>query len=228
MPIFRLLDDLVFPPPDYADPSGLIAVGGDLSSERLLEGYRVGIFPWYSEDQPILWWSPDPRFVLELDQFKISRSLRKTLRRRIFHVTFDRVFEDVIAACATVSREDQSGTWITPEMKEAYIKLHGLGYAHSVEAWFEGNLAGGLYGVSLGKAFFGESMFHHKTDASKVALAVLVEKLRRWNFHFIDAQQATEHMSSLGAKEISRRIFVKKLRSALRHSTKRGKWHIED
>jgi len=228
MPIFRLLDDLVFPPPDYADPSGLIAVGGDLSSERLLEGYRVGIFPWYSEDQPILWWSPDPRFVLELDQFKISRSLRKTLRRRIFHVTFDRVFEDVIAACATVSREDQSGTWITPEMKEAYIKLHGLGYAHSVEAWFEGHLAGGLYGVSLGKAFFGESMFHHKTDASKVALAVLVEKLRRWNFHFIDAQQATEHMSSLGAKEISRRIFVKKLRSALRHSTKRGKWHVED
>ena len=228
MPIFRLLDDLVFPPPDYADPSGLIAVGGDLSSERLLEGYRVGIFPWYSEDQPILWWSPDPRFVLELDQFKISRSLSKTLRRRIFHVTFDRVFEDVIAACATVSREDQSGTWITPEMKEAYIKLHGLGYAHSVEAWFEGNLAGGLYGVSLGKAFFGESMFHRKTDASKVALAVLVEKLRRWNFHFIDAQQATEHMSSLGAKEISRRIFVKKLRSALRHSTKRGKWHVED
>jgi leucyl/phenylalanyl-tRNA---protein transferase len=228
MPIFRLLDDLVFPPPDYADPSGLIAVGGDLSSERLLEGYRVGIFPWYSEDQPILWWSPDPRFVLELDQFKISRSLRKTLRRRIFHVTFDRVFEDVIAACATVSREDQSGTWITPEMKEAYIKLHGLGYAHSVEAWFEGHLAGGLYGVSLGKAFFGESMFHRKTDASKVALAVLVEKLRRWNFHFIDAQQATEHMSSLGAKEISRRIFVKKLRSALRHSTKRGKWHVED
>ena len=228
MPIFRLLDDLVFPPPDYADPSGLIAVGGDLSSERLLEGYRVGIFPWYSEDQPILWWSPDPRFVLELDQFKISRSLRKTLRRRIFHVTFDRVFEDVIAACATVSREDQSGTWITPEMKEAYIKLHGLGYAHSVEAWFEGHLAGGLYGVSLGKAFFGESMFHCKTDASKVALAVLVERLRRWNFHFIDAQQATEHMSSLGAKEISRRIFVKKLRSALRHSTKRGKWHVED
>lgn len=228
MPIFRLLDDLVFPPPDYADPSGLIAVGGDLSSERLLEAYRVGIFPWYSEDQPILWWSPDPRFVLELDQFKISRSLRKTLRRRIFHVTFDRVFEDVIAACATVSREDQSGTWITPEMKEAYIKLHGLGYAHSVEAWFEGHLAGGLYGVSLGKAFFGESMFHRKTDASKVALAVLVEKLRRWNFHFIDAQQATEHMSSLGAKEISRRIFVKKLRSALRHSTKRGKWHVED
>lgn len=228
MPVFRLVDDLVFPPPDYADPSGLIAVGGDLSSERLLEAYRVGIFPWYSEDQPILWWSPDPRFVLDLDQFRISRSLAKTLRRQIFHVTFDRVFEDVIAACATVTREDQSGTWITPEMKEAYINLHGLGYAHSVEAWFEGKLAGGLYGVSLGKAFFGESMFHVKTDASKVALATLVEKLRTWGFHFIDSQMTTDHMYSLGAREIPRRIFVKKLQSALRHATKRGKWRVED
>ncbi len=228
MPIFRLVDDLVFPPPDYADPSGLIAVGGDLSSDRLIEAYRVGIFPWYSEDQPILWWSPDPRFVLELDQFKISRSLGKTLRKQIFHVTFDRVFEDVIAACATVAREEQSGTWITPDMQEAYIRLHGLGYAHSVEAWFEGKLAGGLYGVSLGKAFFGESMFHRKTDASKVALATLVEKLITWKFHFIDSQMATEHMHRLGAKEIPRRIFVKKLHSALRHSTKRGKWRVED
>ena len=228
MPIFRLVDDLVFPPPDYADPSGLIAVGGDLSSERLLEAYRVGIFPWYSEDQPILWWSPDPRFVLELGQFKISRSLSKTLRRRLFQVTFDRVFEDVISACATVTREDQSGTWITPEMQEAYIKLHGLGYAHSVETWHEGKLVGGLYGVSLGKAFFGESMFHRKTDASKVALAILVEKLTSWNFHFIDSQMTTEHMLSLGAKEISRRIFVKRLQSALRHSTRRGKWRVED
>jgi leucyl/phenylalanyl-tRNA--protein transferase len=228
MPIFRLVDDMVFPPPDYADPSGLIAVGGDLSSERLLEGYRVGIFPWYSEDQPILWWSPDPRFVLELDQFKISRSLGKKLRRRVFHVSFDRVFDDVIAACAAVPREGQSGTWITPEMQEAYIKLHGLGFAHSVEAWFEGQLVGGLYGVSLGKAFFGESMFHRKPDASKVALAILVENLKKWGFHFIDSQMATEHMNRLGATEIPRRIFLRRLRSALRHSTKRGKWHVED
>ena len=228
MPIFRLVDDVVFPPPDYADPSGLIAVGGDLSSDRLLEAYRVGIFPWYSDDQPILWWSPDPRFVLDLQQFKISRSLSKTLRRRVFHVTFDRAFADVITACATVAREDQSGTWITPEMRDAYMELHGLGYAHSVETWFEGKLAGGLYGVSLGKAFFGESMFHHRTDASKVALASLVEKLQSWNFHFIDAQMPTEHMLSLGAREISRRIFVKKLQSALRHPTRRGKWHAED
>jgi len=228
MPIFRLVDDTVFPPPDYADPSGLIAVGGDLSSERLLEAYRVGIFPWYAEEQPILWWSPDPRFVLELEKFKISRSLGKTLRRRIFHVTFDRVFDDVIAACAAMPREGQSGTWITAEMQEAYVKLHGLGFAHSVETWFEGKLVGGLYGVSLGKAFFGESMFRHKNNASKVALAVLVDKLRKWGFHFIDSQMTTEHMIRLGAEEMPRRIFLKRLQSALRHSTKRGKWHVED
>jgi leucyl/phenylalanyl-tRNA---protein transferase len=228
MPIFRLVEDMVFPPPDYADPSGLIAVGGDLSSERLLEAYRVGIFPWYSDDQPILWWSPDPRFMLELDEFKISRSLQKTVRRKIFQVTFDRVFEEVIAACSVVPREGQRGTWITREMRDAYLELHGLGYAHSVESWFGGKLAGGLYGVSLGKAFFGESMFHHKTDASKVALATLVEKLKSWGFHFIDSQMTTEHMMSLGAKEVPRRIFLKRLQSALRHSTRRGKWHIED
>ena len=228
MPIFRLVDEPVFPPPDYADPSGLLAVGGDLSSERLLEAYRLGIFPWYSEDQPILWWSPDPRFVLELGEFHISRSLRKTLKKGIFQVTLDRVFEEVITACAAVPRAGQNGTWITPEMREAYIHLHGLGYAHSVETWFEGKLVGGVYGVSLGKAFFGESMFHRKTDASKVALAALVEQLKSWAFHFVDAQMATEHMMTLGAKEVSRRIFLKQLHSALAHSTKRGKWRIKD
>jgi leucyl/phenylalanyl-tRNA---protein transferase len=228
MPIFRLVEDMVFPPPDYADPSGLIAVGGDLSSERLLEAYRVGIFPWYSDDQPILWWSPDPRFILELDEFKVSRSLQKTLRRKIFQVTFDRVFEEVIAACSVVPRQGQRGTWITQDMRDAYLELHGLGYAHSVESWFGGELAGGLYGVSLGKAFFGESMFHHKTDASKIALATLVEKLKSWGFHFIDSQMTTEHMMSLGAKEVPRRIFLKRLQSALRHSTRRGKWHVDD
>jgi len=228
MPIFRLVDDLVFPPPDYADPSGLIAIGGDLSSERLLEAYRVGIFPWYSDDQPILWWSPDPRLVLELDQFKIARSLRKILKKGIFKVTFDRVFEEVIAACATVDRDGQQGTWITQEMQDAYIKLHGLGFAHSVETWFDNQLVGGLYGVSLGKAFFGESMFHLKSDASKVALATLVERLKAWGFRFIDAQMTTEHLVSLGAQELSRRIFLKQLQSALRHPTKRGKWRIDN
>jgi leucyl/phenylalanyl-tRNA---protein transferase len=227
MPIFRLVDEPVFPPPDYADPSGLLAVGGDLSKERLLEAYRVGIFPWYSDDQPILWWSPDPRLILDLKDFKISRSLRKTLKKGVFEVTFDHAFEEVIQACAAVPREAQNGTWITAEMQEAYINLHGLGYAHSVETWLGGKLAGGLYGVSLGKCFFGESMFHLKTDASKVALATLVEKLKSWDFHFIDSQMTTEHMVRLGAKELPRRIFLKRLQSALRHPTRRGRWRID-
>jgi leucyl/phenylalanyl-tRNA---protein transferase len=227
MPIFRLVDEPVFPPPDYADPSGLLAVGGDLSNERLLEAYRVGIFPWYSDDQPILWWSPDPRLILDLKDFKISRSLGKTLKKGVFQVTFDHAFEEVIQACAVVPREAQNGTWITAEMQEAYINLHGLGYAHSVETWFGGQLAGGLYGVSLGKCFFGESMFHLKTDASKIALATLVERLKSWDFHFIDSQMTTEHMVRLGAKELSRRIFLKRLQSALRHPTRRGRWRID-
>jgi leucyl/phenylalanyl-tRNA--protein transferase len=228
VPIFRLVDEPIFPAPDYADPSGLLAVGGDLSSYRLLEAYRLGIFPWYSDDQPILWWSPDPRFLLQLEDFHISRSLRKTLRQGIFRVTIDRAFDEVIAACAAVPRTGQNGTWITSEMQEAYINLHGLGYAHSVETWFEEKLAGGIYGVSLGKAFFGESMFHRKTNASKVALATLVEKLKSWNFHFLDAQMTTEHMMSLGAREVSRRIFLKQLHLALEHPNKRGKWRITD
>lgn len=227
MPIYRLIEELVFPPPEYADPSGLLAVGGDLSGQRLLEAYRLGIFPWYSEDQPILWWSPDPRLILELGEFRISRSLRKTLKKETFQVTFDRAFEEVIRACSSVPRDGQSGTWITAEMKEAYIRLHGLGFAHSVESWSSGKLAGGLYGVSLGKCFFGESMFHFETDASKVALAILVERLKNWDFHFIDAQMTTEHMLKLGAKEMPRRLFLKRLQSALRHPTKRGSWRIE-
>ena len=227
MPIFRLVDEPIFPPPDYADPSGLLAVGGDLSKERLLEAYRLGIFPWYSDDQPILWWSPDPRLVLDLKDFTISRSLRKTLKKAIFQVTFDHAFEQVIQACAVVPRTAQNGTWITEEMQEAYINLHGLGYAHSVESWLGGELVGGLYGVSLGKAFFGESMFHLKTDASKAALATLVEKLKSWDFHFIDSQMTTEHMIRLGAKELPRRIFLKRLQLALRQPTKRGRWRIE-
>ena len=227
MPIFRLVDEPIFPPPDYADPSGLLAVGGDLSKERLLEAYRLGIFPWYSDDQPILWWSPDTRLILDLKDFIISRSLRKTLKKGVFQVTFDHAFEEVIQACAVVPRAAQNGTWITEEMQEAYINLHGLGYAHSVESWFGGKLAGGLYGVSLGKAFFGESMFRLKTDASKVALATLVEKLKSWDFHFIDSQMTTEHMVRLGAKELPRRIFLKRLQSALRHPTRRGRWRID-
>ena len=192
MPIFRLVDEPIFPRPDYADPSGLLAVGGDLSSERLLEAYRLGIFPWYSDDQPILWWSPDPRFVLQLEEFHISRSLRKTLRKGIFRVT--------IRSCLRRShrcvrcrfaRSARAAPGSPPEMKEAYNNLHGLGYAHSVETWFDGKLVGGIYGVSLGKAFFGESMFHRKTNASKVALAALVEKLKSWELSF--SRRADDH-----------------------------------
>jgi leucyl/phenylalanyl-tRNA--protein transferase len=226
MPIYRLIKEVIFPPAEEADPSGLLAVGGDLSSGRLLEAYRLGIFPWYSDNEPILWWSPDPRLILDLGDFKISRSLRKTLKKQTFRVTFDKAFGDVVGACATVAREGQPGTWITDEMREAYARLHKLGYAHSVETWFEGELAGGLYGVSLGKAFFGESMFHQRTDASKVALAALVERLKSWNFHFIDAQMTTEHMLRLGAKELPRRVFLKRLVEALKSPSKKGKWTV--
>ncbi len=224
MPIYRLIKEVIFPSPEEADPSGLLAVGGDLSSKRLLEAYRLGIFPWYSGDEPILWWSPDPRLVLRLSEFKVSRSLRKTLNKNIFQVTFDNTFADVIRACANVPRDGQPGTWITEEMQRAYVRLHRLGYAHSVETWFEGELAGGLYGVSLGAAFFGESMFHLKADASKVALAALVERLESWHFEFIDAQMTTEHLMRFGAKELPRRDFLKRLAEALRKPGKKGSW----
>jgi leucyl/phenylalanyl-tRNA--protein transferase len=224
MPIYRLIDDVIFPAPEEADPSGLLAVGGDLSSERLLEAYRLGIFPWFSGDEPILWWSPDPRLVLELNDFKVSRSLRKTLKKNVFRVTFDRAFSEVMRACASVPRDGQRGTWITKDMQKAYLELHKLGYAHSVETWVSDELVGGLYGVSLGRAFFGESMFHRRDDASKVALAALVERLKSWHFDFIDAQMTTAHLLSLGAKELPRRIFLRRLRAALRGSSKTGKW----
>ena len=224
MPIYRLIKEVIFPSAEEAHSSGLLAVGGDLSSGRLLEAYRRGIFPWYSENEPILWWSPDPRLVLDLDDFRISRSLRKTLNKQTFRVTFDQVFSDVMQACATVPRAGQPGTWITDEMQEAYARLHKLGYAHSVETWFDGELAGGLYGVSLGKAFFGESMFHHRTDASKVALAALVERLKSWDFHFIDAQMTTEHLLRFGAKELPRRVFLQRLSAALKGPSKKGRW----
>jgi leucyl/phenylalanyl-tRNA---protein transferase len=224
MPIYRLIKEVIFPPPEQADPSGLLAVGGDLSSARLLEAYRLGIFPWYSDGDPILWWSPDPRLVLELTDFKVSRSLRKTLKKDTFQVTFDRTFTDVIRACASAPRHGQRDTWITKEMQEAYLRLHKLGYAHSVEAWCDDTLAGGLYGVSLGKAFFGESMFHRKADASKVALAVLVGRLQLWGFDFIDAQMTTAHLLRFGAKELPRSDFLNRLVVALRSPTRRGKW----
>ncbi len=224
MPIYGLTDEIVFPPPDHAEPDGLLAVGGDLSAERLLLAYRLGIFPWYSDGQPILWWSPDPRIILEPGEFHISRRLGQTLKKGIFKVTFDRAFTEVIRACAASPRKGQHGTWITTEMMEAYICLHQMGFAHSAESWLNGELVGGIYGISLGRCFFGESMFFSQTNASKVALATLVQQLITWDFHMIDAQVTTEHLIRLGAKEIPRHIFLERLEIALRYPTLKGSW----
>ncbi len=224
MPIYRLTDEIVFPPPDHAEPDGLLAVGGDLSAERLLLAYRLGIFPWYSDGQPVLWWSPDPRIILEPGEFHISRRLGQTLKKGEFKVTFDRAFTEVIRACAASPRKGQHGTWITREMMEAYIRLHQMGFAHSAESWLNGELVGGIYGISLGRCFFGESMFFRQTNASKVALATLVQQLITWDFHMIDAQVTSEHLIRLGAKDIPRRIFLERLEIALRYPTLKGSW----
>lgn len=222
--IFLLSDDLIFPDPKLADAHGLLAIGGDLSAERLLLAYENGIFPWYSEDQPILWFSPDPRLVLFPAKIIVSRSLKKTINKKVFDIRFDSNFEEVIVECSKIERKDQDGTWITNNMIEAYIDLHNQGYAHSVEAYFEGSLVGGLYGVSLGGAFFGESMFHTMTDASKVALYYLVDKLKDWDFDFIDSQVVTEHMKNLGAEEITRTKYLELLKNTLKKKAKIGMW----
>lgn len=192
------------------DPDGLLAIGGDLSVRRLLNAYRHGIFPWYSEEQPILWWSPDPRSVLFPDELNISRSLRKTLKQGLFQITFDMAFAEVMRQCAA-PRADGLGTWLTREMQIAYGRFHQAGYAHSVEAWYEDRLVGGLYGVALGKVFFGESMFSRMSDASKVAFVVLVAHLRRWQYQLVDCQVETSHLNSLGARNISRQKFTRYL-----------------
>ena len=222
MPVYRLDESISFPSPELADESGLLAVGGDLSPERLLTAYALGIFPWYHEGLPILWHSPDPRCVFPIGELVVTRSTRKALRRT--RTTFDQAFEAVIDACAATPREGQDGTWITAEMREAYVTLHRLGYAHSVETWDDEGLAGGLYGVSLGAAFFGESMFHHRTNASKVALARLMERLEDWDFLLLDAQMPTDHLLSLGAAVWSRRRYLEVLRRALERPTHRGDW----
>ncbi|MGZ5026032.1 MAG: leucyl/phenylalanyl-tRNA--protein transferase [Methylobacter sp.] len=192
------------------EPDGLIAVGGCLSQHRLLNAYRHGIFPWYNPGEPILWWSPDPRLVLFPDKLVISRSLRKTMRKNIFSVTFDHAFSKVISACAN-PRKDTAGTWITAEVNAAYNQLHKAGFAHSVEAWIDDELVGGLYGVALGQVFFGESMFHTRTDASKVAFATLVQHLKSWDYQLIDCQVHTTHLEGFGAQEIDRDYFIKLL-----------------
>jgi leucyl/phenylalanyl-tRNA--protein transferase len=207
--------DAPFPPVEQAEkePNGLLAIGGDLTPRRLLNAYRNGIFPWYSDDQPILWWSPDPRTLLFPEKLKISRTLRKSLRNRPYHVTFDHAFAEVMQACGE-PRGYTDETWITDEMLAAYIQLHGLGHAHSVEVWMHDKLVGGLYGVTCGRVFFGESMFSRERDASKVALAHLCRLLAQWQFETIDCQVYSEHLLSLGAEQCPRPRFRHILRQS--------------
>ncbi len=223
-------DDPEAPFPDVTlaeqEPNGLLALGGDLSPQRLTNAYRHGIFPWYSDGQPILWWSPDPRTVLFPARLKVSRSLRKTLRNKPFTVSFDRHFEHVLQYCAS-PRDDADGTWITTEMESAYIRLHRAQIAHSVEVWHDNQLVGGLYGVAIGQVFFGESMFSRRRDASKVALVHLVSHLIRWGYRLIDCQVYSGHLARLGAQEIERQQFIHHLQQWCHRPGREGSWRSE-
>jgi leucyl/phenylalanyl-tRNA--protein transferase len=218
-----------FPPVDRAldEPNGLLAAGGGLSTSRLLEAYSCGIFPWFSDGDPVLWWCPDPRMVLPTDAVHVSRSLRRRLRQGNFAMTFDRAFAEVVRACAA-PRKHESGTWLVPAMIRAYERLHEAGAAHSIEIWFEGELAGGLYGVAIGRMFYGESMFTRRTDASKMAIALLAAQLARWQFPWIDCQMRTEHLASLGAIDIPRRQFVRRVRELVQLPPMPAPWRADD
>ena len=222
MPIYRLTSDLIFPHPSLSNEDGLLAIGGDLSVERLLLAYENGIFPW-CEGQPILWWSPDPRFILYPKNLKVSKSMKKLLKKNLYRVTFDKCFRKVITLCREL-RSDE--TWITNEIIESYCTLHNLGFAHSVETWLNDELVGGLYGVSLGKCFFGESMFSLMDNASKTALITLTVKLIQLGFHFIDCQVYSKHLESLGAIKIPKEQFLKELEKGLKFETLRGNWEV--
>lgn len=211
-----------------ATDEGLLAVGGDLSQERLLLAYRQGIFPWYSEGDPILWWSPDPRMVLYPDEFRVSRRLRRIGQSGRFRLTMDTAFDQVIDACATVPRPGQDGTWITEDMLDAYRNLHHSGFAHSVECWEDETLVGGLYGLSLGQCFFGESMFSNVANTSKLALWALVEQIKRWDFALMDCQIYTEHLASLGARCISLNEFEGSLATSAQEPSRIGKWSLDE
>lgn len=224
MPVYLLSESPEFPPPHLASQEGLLAVGGDLSTERLLSAYGQGIFPWFSEGEPILWWSPDPRLILFPHEFKLSKSLKKIINRSLFDITIDQTFGRVITECAETRVVQDEPTWIVGDMIDAYCRLHESGFAHSVEAWQEGELVGGLYGVSLGKCFFGESMFATVSNASKVAFAWLVDFLTSHAFQMIDCQVTTQHLISMGAKEIPRDRFLTLLQVSLKEPTMQGKW----
>jgi leucyl/phenylalanyl-tRNA---protein transferase len=221
--------DQPFPPVQRAlrAPNGLLAAGADLSVDRLIDAYRHGIFPWYSEGQPVLWWSPDPRMVLYPANVAVSKSLRKRLRSAEYQIRADTCFGEVMRACAE-PRKGQPGTWINPEMLCAYAALHAVGLAHSIETWKHGELAGGLYGVAIGRVFFGESMFTRATDASKLALVHLSRQLDRWGFGVIDCQMATAHLASLGAREIPRADFLRALSELVNYPTRTGTWRLDD
>ena len=223
-----LHDSTPFPPVEQAlrSPNGLLAAGGDLAPERLLDAYRHGIFPWFNAGEPALWWSPDPRMVLFPEEFKISRSLRKTLRNKTYDVRTDTAFERVMRACA--EPRNGQGTWITGEMVAAYAHLHRMGYAHSVETWLDGKLVGGLYGISIGRMFYGESMFSRASDASKVALAHLAAQLQRWNFGMIDCQMNTPHLISLGARELPRTEFIQCLQELIHYPDIAPQWKFDN
>ncbi len=211
MPVFRLNDELIFPDPNWAAEEGLLAVGGDLSPERLILAYRLGLFPWYGEDEPILWWSPDPRCVLVPENAYVSSRLERIIKQQRFSLTCNRAFNQVVSACAEVRVRKGEETWLIREMQEAYQKLHDLGFAHSVEAWCDDELTGGLYGVALGKFFFGESMFHSQPNASKVILAQLARHLEQEGFVLLDCQVPNPHLLSMGASQISREDFLERL-----------------
>ncbi len=225
MPIFRLNNQYIFPPPELAEESGLLAVGGDLHPERLIAAYKVGIFPWFSDGDPLLWWFTSPRLVLFPDEFKVPKRVQRYRRNSDVQITFDQDFERVINACANSRIRSGEETWIVEKMKKAYIKLHELGYAHSVECWQEDNLTGGLYGIALDKVFFGESMFSERSNSSKFALIELVSLLKKKDFKLIDCQMTTTHMVSFGAREISGKDFQKQLQLHIENTTPNGYWH---
>ncbi len=224
MSYYFLGEELFFPPVEQADEYGILAIGGDLSPARLLLAYRSGIFPWFSQDEPIIWWAPNPRFVLYPEDIKVSKSMKQILRRKQFQITADQHFSEVISHCRHIPRPGQEGTWITPDMQMAYQKLHEEGYAHSIEVWEDGELVGGLYGVSLGRCFFGESMFSRVSNASKAGFISLVLELQSRNFELVDCQVYTQHLASLGAKSIPRARFTQEIQQALDYPSFRGSW----
>lgn len=227
VPVYALSEELVFPHPSLATEDGLLAVGGDLSPERMLLAYANGIFPWYSEGRPLMWWCPRPRLILQPQDLRVGRTLRKTIKRRRYRITCDQAFDRVMAACADVPRPDQDGTWITADLTEAFAELHRRGVAHSIEAWEDDELVGGLYGLALGRIFFGESMFALRPDASKVAFVHLVRQLAAWDFDLVDCQVVTDHLTRFGAETIELDAFLDRLEAGVGAPTRLGPWQFD-